>query len=138
MTSRYEGLPYVLLEAQSVGLPVVAFDVGGLSTAVDHGATGFVVAQDDEAGFHAALRRLVSDAGLRRDMGDAAPAAGGTLPARGHGRPDRSALCSVSAPSAPPARREGKRDGAPDGALGAACRAVGLPPSAISEVGSPG
>ena len=72
MTSRYEGLPYVLLEAQSLGLPVVAFDVGGLSTAVDNGATGFILAQDDEAGFYAALRWLVSDAGLRRDMGDAA------------------------------------------------------------------
>jgi glycosyltransferase involved in cell wall biosynthesis len=30
------------------------------------------VAQDNEAGFEAALRRLVSDAGLRRDMGEAA------------------------------------------------------------------
>ena len=72
ITSRYEGLPYVLLEAQSLGLPVVGFEVGGLSTVVDRGATGFVVPQDDEAGFHAALRRLVSDAGLRRAMGDAA------------------------------------------------------------------
>jgi glycosyltransferase involved in cell wall biosynthesis len=72
MTSRYEGLPYVVLEAQSVGLPVVAFEVGGLSAAVDNGATGFVVAQDDEASFRAALSRLVSDAGLRRIMGDAA------------------------------------------------------------------
>jgi glycosyltransferase involved in cell wall biosynthesis len=72
MTSRYEGLPYVLLEAQSLGLPVVAFDVGGLSTAVHSGATGFVLAQDDEIGFDAALRRLIGDAGLRRDMGAAA------------------------------------------------------------------
>ena len=36
-TSRYEGLPYVVLEAQSVGLPVVAFGTGGLSTALDPG-----------------------------------------------------------------------------------------------------
>jgi glycosyltransferase involved in cell wall biosynthesis len=72
MTSRYEGLPYVLLEAQSVGLPVVACDGGGLSTAVESGATGFAIAQGDEAGFSAALRRLISDAELRRDMSDAA------------------------------------------------------------------
>jgi glycosyltransferase involved in cell wall biosynthesis len=72
MTSRYEGLPYVLLEAQSVGLPVVGFEVGGLTTVVESGATGFIVAQDDEAGFCAALCRLVSDAALRRDLGEAA------------------------------------------------------------------
>ena len=93
MTSRYEGLPYVLLEAQSLGLPVVGFEVGGLSTAVDGGATGFVVMQDDEAGFHAALRRLVSDAGLAAGDGRCGAAAGATLPARRHGRPDRGALC---------------------------------------------
>jgi glycosyltransferase involved in cell wall biosynthesis len=72
MTSRYEGLPYVLLEAQSVGLPVVAFEVGGLSTAIGNGATGFAVAQDDEAGLHAAVLWLVSNARVRRNMGDAA------------------------------------------------------------------
>jgi glycosyltransferase involved in cell wall biosynthesis len=72
MTSRYEGLPYVLLEAQCIGLPVIAFEVGGLSTAIGNGATGFAVAQDDEAGLHAAVRWLVSNASVRRAMGDAA------------------------------------------------------------------
>jgi glycosyltransferase involved in cell wall biosynthesis len=72
MTSRYEGLPYVVLEGQSLGLPVVAFDAGGIASVVDDGVTGFVLAQDDEAGFGAALRRLINDAGLRRSMGEAA------------------------------------------------------------------
>jgi glycosyltransferase involved in cell wall biosynthesis len=71
-TSRYEGLPYVVLEAQSVGLPVVGFGTGGLSTALDPGTTGFIVDQADEAGFKAALRRLAGDPHQRRVMGRAA------------------------------------------------------------------
>ena len=72
LTSRYEGLPYVLLEAQSAGLPVVGFEVGGLSTVVESGTTGFIVAQHDEHGFSNALARLVADRRLRRDLGVAA------------------------------------------------------------------
>ena len=72
MTSRYEGLPYVLLEAQAAGLPVVAFEVGGLATAIEHGATGFAIGQNDEASFLEALRRLVADGDLRGAMGRAA------------------------------------------------------------------
>jgi glycosyltransferase involved in cell wall biosynthesis len=71
-TSRYEGLPYVLLEAQSVGLPVVGFATGGFSTVIEPGATGFILDQADEAGLAMALRRLIGDAELRRAMGGAA------------------------------------------------------------------
>jgi glycosyltransferase involved in cell wall biosynthesis len=71
-TSRYEGLPYVVLEAQSVGLPVVGFATGGFSTAIEPGATGFILDQADEAGLAMALRRLIGDAELRRAMGGAA------------------------------------------------------------------
>jgi glycosyltransferase involved in cell wall biosynthesis len=71
MTSRYEGLPYVLLEAQAVGLPIVAFHVGGLTTAIEHGESGFAVRQDDESSFLEALRRLIADGNLRTAMGRA-------------------------------------------------------------------
>lgn len=47
LTSRHEGLPNVLLEAQSVGVPVVAPDVGGISEAVLSGVTGWTVRQAD-------------------------------------------------------------------------------------------
>ncbi len=43
LTSRHEGLPNVLLEAQSLGIPVVAPDVGGVSETVWQGVTGFAV-----------------------------------------------------------------------------------------------
>lgn len=47
LTSRHEGLPNVLLEAQSVGVPVVAPDVGGIGEAVLSGVTGWTVDQAD-------------------------------------------------------------------------------------------
>lgn len=43
LTSRHEGLPNVLLEAQSLGVPVVAPDVGGVAETIWHGVTGWAV-----------------------------------------------------------------------------------------------
>lgn len=49
LTSRHEGLPNVLLEAQSLGIPVVAPDVGGVSEAMLPGITGWAVADAEAA-----------------------------------------------------------------------------------------
>ncbi len=43
LTSRHEGLPNVLLEAQSLGVPVVAPDVGGVGETIADGVTGWAV-----------------------------------------------------------------------------------------------
>ncbi|MBY0320976.1 MAG: tetratricopeptide repeat protein [Reyranella sp.] len=47
LTSRHEGLPNVLLEAQSLGIPVVAPDVGGMSEVVEQGVTGWTIRNAD-------------------------------------------------------------------------------------------
>ena len=47
LASRHEGLPNVLLEAQSLGVPVVAPDVGGMSEVVEQGVTGWTVRDAD-------------------------------------------------------------------------------------------
>ena len=47
LTSRIEGLPNVLIEAQSVGLPVVTMDVGGASESLDEGRTGYALDTSD-------------------------------------------------------------------------------------------
>jgi glycosyltransferase involved in cell wall biosynthesis len=43
LTSRKEGLPNVLIEAQSLGIPVVASDVGGAAETIISGVTGYAV-----------------------------------------------------------------------------------------------
>ena len=40
---REAGMPRVLLEAQAVGLPIVAFPTGGIPEAIVDGKTGFLV-----------------------------------------------------------------------------------------------
>lgn len=67
--SRTEGHPLVVLEAMATGLPVVATSVGGLSSIVDEGATGRLVAPEDEASLASAVEDLVADSALRQAMG---------------------------------------------------------------------
>jgi len=47
LTSRIEGTPNVVIEAQWLGVPVVATDAGGTPDAVDNGATGWIVKNRD-------------------------------------------------------------------------------------------
>lgn len=48
-TSRWEGLPYALIEAQSLGIPIVATDVVGNNEVVIDGDDGFLYTSIDEA-----------------------------------------------------------------------------------------
>ncbi len=48
-TSRWEGLPYALIEAQSLGLPIVATNVVGNNEVVLHDENGFLFESADEA-----------------------------------------------------------------------------------------
>ncbi len=69
-----ESLGLVFLEAQSVGLPVVAFDNDGVPEVVARGETGLLTPPFDDAAFRAALARLLDDRELRRGMGERAEA----------------------------------------------------------------
>jgi len=67
-----ESLGMVYLEAQACGLPVVAYDNGGVPEVVRDGRTGTLVAPLDEDAFGAAIAALLADAPRRRQMGAAA------------------------------------------------------------------
>ncbi len=67
-----EGLPGVLIEAGLCEVPVVATDVPGVRTIVEHGTTGVVVGEEDLAGMVSATGQLLDDASLRTSMGQAA------------------------------------------------------------------
>lgn len=43
MTSRYEAMPYTLLEALHASVPIITTDVGGAEETVEHGKTGYVL-----------------------------------------------------------------------------------------------
>lgn len=69
--SRSESFGLVALEAMACGRPVVAADVGGLSTLVDPGRTGLLVAGRDPRDWAAALDRVVGDPARAAAMGAA-------------------------------------------------------------------
>lgn len=71
MTSRYEGFPMVLVEAQSFGAPVVAFDCKtGPAEIIINNESGFVVSYDDDDQFKKKLQSLMIDGQLLNYMSD--------------------------------------------------------------------
>jgi len=72
LTSREEGLPYVLLEAMSAGCPVLATAVGGIPEVIEDGRTGFLVAPGDVAAAAQAILALARDPEHAAGIGEAA------------------------------------------------------------------
>ncbi len=66
-----DGLPNVLVEAQSQGLAVVATRVGAIPELVEDGVSGLLVAPGDCAALAAALQALLVDPGRRARLGAA-------------------------------------------------------------------
>jgi len=71
-TGTVEGMPLTLVEAQSCGKPVIAYDVAGVKEAVHDGSTGILVPATDVALLTRALRELVNNPARRAEMGAAA------------------------------------------------------------------
>ena len=65
----FDTFPTVNLEAMALGLPVVATCFGGSAEVVVDGVTGYIVNPFDTLEFAGRLERLLTDAGLRQEMG---------------------------------------------------------------------
>ncbi|MDA8297971.1 MAG: glycosyltransferase [Actinomycetota bacterium] len=70
--SRSESFGLVALEAAACAIPVVASAVGGLTTLIEDGVTGYLVERDDEAGFARRLAELCADPLAAAAMGASA------------------------------------------------------------------
>ena len=73
MTSQYEGLSMVMLEALSVGLPMVSYSFKcGPRDLIDDGENGYIVPLGDVKALSAAMQKLMRDDALRDRMSRAA------------------------------------------------------------------
>ncbi len=69
---KREGIPVVLMEAMSCGLPVVASRLSGIPELVEDEVSGLLVPPGDASALAVAIRRLADDPLLRARMGAAA------------------------------------------------------------------
>lgn len=72
-TSQWDGLPNILMEAISVGLPVVSSDVGGINELIVHEKTGFLIDPFDEIdAYISCLKQISEDGPLLKQIADEA------------------------------------------------------------------
>jgi glycosyltransferase involved in cell wall biosynthesis len=69
--SRHEGMPNAMLEALASGLPVIASCVAGNEELVIDGETGYLVPSEDVDALQIALKKMLIDPTLRKQMGKA-------------------------------------------------------------------
>ncbi|MBL7885642.1 MAG: glycosyltransferase [Flavobacterium sp.] len=71
MTSRTEGFPMAILEANSLGLPVIAYDCPiGPKSIIQNNETGFLIQNNNKTEFVKQLNLLMNDIDLRIKMGE--------------------------------------------------------------------
>lgn len=69
MSSRFEGLPMVLIEAQSFGLPIVSYDCPhGPAEIIDHNNNGYLVENQNFVKLAESLKILISSDSLRLEF----------------------------------------------------------------------
>lgn len=71
LPSYNEGLPYVVIEALSTGLPIIASNVGGIAEVVDNEINGFIIQPGEIEKLVMYLITLAGDDKLRRNMSHA-------------------------------------------------------------------
>jgi glycosyltransferase involved in cell wall biosynthesis len=72
LSSRTEALPNALLEAQAAGVPVIAFNVGGVGEAMIDGMTGRLVGEQTAEALGSCVLAAISDLHWRRQAATSA------------------------------------------------------------------
>lgn len=71
LISNYEGLPVSIIEALSVGLPIIASDVGGVNELVKDKINGFLVPKNDEVKLSEILKNIIRNKSINlKKMGE--------------------------------------------------------------------
>jgi glycosyltransferase involved in cell wall biosynthesis len=70
LTSLWEGLPQVLVQAAAIGKPIVTFDVEGAKEVVKDGVNGFIVPLKDVDALVDKMGYLLADTKRPKSMGE--------------------------------------------------------------------
>jgi len=70
LTSNFEGMPIVLLEAMAAKKPIVATNVGGVPEMIDHGMNGYLVNTRDPKVFAKYCHQLIDNPELMKNFGE--------------------------------------------------------------------
>ena len=68
LTSKNEGTPVSLIEAQASNLPVVSTEVGGVLDIVEQNETGFIIPRTNKSDFVLKLQLLIENDEIRQKM----------------------------------------------------------------------
>lgn len=61
LTSRFEGIPYVIMESMVLGIPVITTDVGGIGNLIKNGYNGLIVDGDNPVEIKNAVLKYKND-----------------------------------------------------------------------------
>jgi glycosyltransferase involved in cell wall biosynthesis len=65
----WEGLPLVIIEAMSAGIPCICYNAGGLSEIINHPANGILIESKNKEKFAQKLVELCENSALRESTG---------------------------------------------------------------------
>jgi glycosyltransferase involved in cell wall biosynthesis len=68
LTSKNEGTPVSLIEAQASGTPVISTDVGGVQDIIDEGKTGFIIEKDNLDLYVTKLSEMINNQKMLENM----------------------------------------------------------------------
>lgn len=68
LTSKNEGTPVSLIEAQASGTPVISTNVGGVEDIIDQGKTGFIIEVNDLSAYVSKLSEMINNQKMLENM----------------------------------------------------------------------